>query len=365
MNHVALDLRTSGREDAALQASVSGVLVRGLLEVVQGRGVPIHEFLRKTEPEFLSDLASRRISLDEYQGLLERAIQLTQDPALALQCGLLASESSFGLMCPLVAHAQSLRHGLALISQFTALIGDQLRVELRERADVAQLQCTLHPAIGRPMTEQIVAGLVRALRAFGCRGDDIRAVCFKHKHPAHYRAYAAVFGGAEKFAQPFTGIEFSSSALDRPHMLWQPDLHALMRAEAERAIEQLSRPHTFKERVCALLHNHRDRQPPDMIAAARDLGISVRSLRRHLELEGTSYRELSQTMLFESACSMLRNPDLTLQAIAHALGFSSAASFHRAFTRWSTLTPREFRERRTRPPATLTHSDFFIGTLRD
>jgi AraC-like DNA-binding protein len=56
-------------------------------------------------------------------------------------------------------------------------------------------------------------------------------------------------------------------------------------------------------------------------------------------------------MLFESACSMLRNPDQTVQSIAHALGFSSSASFHRAFIRWSTLTPREFRERRTLPSA--------------
>jgi AraC-like DNA-binding protein len=326
------------------QLTVSGVLVRGLLEVVQSRGVAPEALLHEIESACVSKLASVRISLDDYQALLQRAIRLTRDPALALQCGLLASEASFGLMAPLVAHAQSLRHGLCLIVQFAGLIGEELRVELRERGDLAQLRCRLHPAIRPAMVEQVVTGLVRMLRMFGCTVSEIRAVRFEYKHPPHYRAYAGVFGGVERFGQLFTGIEFSLAALDRTNMLWQPDLQALMSAEAARAIRQLSRRQTLTERVRAQLQSRRDRPPLDMVDAARDLGVSVRSLRRGLQFEGTSYRELTQSMLFESACSMLRDSDKTLQTIAHALGFSNSSSFHRAFTRWSAVTPRQYRE---------------------
>jgi AraC-like DNA-binding protein len=82
-----------------------------------------------------------------------------------------------------------------------------------------------------------------------------------------------------------------------------------------------------------------------MVLAARELGLSVRSLRRHLEDEGASFRELTQAALHDAACSMLRNPAITLQSIAHALGFSDSSAFHRAFRRWSALTPAEYRSK--------------------
>ena len=80
-----------------------------------------------------------------------------------------------------------------------------------------------------------------------------------------------------------------------------------------------------------------------MTSVARELGLSERSLRRRLEAEGTSFRDLSQALLDESAQAMLRNPALTLQSIAYALGFSDVATFHRAFRRWNRLTPTEYR----------------------
>ena len=323
---------------------VSSFLIRALAEVVQQRGISPDTLFGRATSSLIADPADRRVPIDEYQALLARAIQLTSEPALGLHCGLLASEASFGLMGPLVSHAPNLRHAIALVTQFRGLLTEDMRISLSERMGTAQLRCRLHVAIGRSMVELIVAGLVRTLRAFGCARPEIHAVCFEHTRPAYHHAYAIAFGGAERFAQPFTGIEFSSHALDRPHMHWQPELVALMRAQAERTLQQLSRPLTCAERVRALLVSRREQTAPDMDFVARELELSTRSLRRKLEEDGTSYRALIQARLCESACSMLHNPDLTPQAVAHALGFADASSFHRAFRRWTGLTPVEYRE---------------------
>lgn len=330
-------------ESKSTQLEVSSVLIRALLDVSQSRGVGPEALLDRDAAALSAEPAAARVSLEHFQTLLERAIELTGEPALGLECGLQASECSFGLMGPLVSHAQTLRHAFALVTQFGALLSEQVRIELSEELGTAHLTCALHAQTSRSMTELIVAGLVRMLRTFGCASREIYAVAFEHGHPAHHHAYRAAFGGVERFGQPSTSIEFSAMALDRPHLHWQPELQAVMRAQAERAIEQLSRPLTCTERVVAYLQSLREPHVPDMAVAARELGLGLRSLRRRLEEEGTSYRVLSQSRLFESACSMLRNPALTLQAIAHELGFSNASTFHRAFSRWAGLTPMEYR----------------------
>lgn len=325
--------------------NVSTVLVRALAEVVQQRGISPQALIGGEAEQLFAEPAERRCPLDWFQALFVRAIRLTGDPALGLHCGLHASDSSFGLIAPLVSHAATLRHALSIVTQFQPLLADGLRVQLAEHTGVAQLRCEFDYEGGdlRSFVELVVAGLLRMVRAFGCTRHDIRAVCFTHVRPAYYHAYSAAFEGLERFGQAFTGLEFSVRALDRPHLNRHSELHRLVLAQAERNLEQLGRPPSCAERVRSLMHNRRTSELPDMAFAARELGLSVRSLRRRLEEEGTSYRELTQSMLHACACSMLRNPALTLQAVAHELGFSDVTAFHRAFRRWANVTPAEYR----------------------
>jgi AraC-like DNA-binding protein len=331
--------------DHSAQIRVSAVLLGALLDVLQQRGVAAEALLGCSFEALPGGPADQSLSIAGFQALLARAIELTGEPALGLSCGLHARDASFGLMAPLASYAPTLRHALAVVTQFQPLVMDGARMQLSEFPSSARLRIDLASggALARSFVELIVAGLVRMLRAFGCTRTDIHAVCFEHPHPAHYHAYAHAFCGAERFSQRFTGVEFASDVLDRPHLHRQAELHALMLTQAERSLQRLSRPRTCAERVHALLSNREPAKFPDMKQAARELGVSVRSLRRRLEEEGTSYRQLTQVLLHEAACCMLRNPNQTLQSVAYALGFSDPTAFHRAFQRWSKLTPAAYR----------------------
>jgi AraC-like DNA-binding protein len=151
------------------------------------------------------------------------------------------------------------------------------------------------------------------------------------------------FGGVERFGTSFTGIELSAGALDRPHLHQDIELHTLVLAQAERRLQQRTRGKRCAERASALLRAAPSTKFLDMDSLARKLGLSVRSLRRRLEEEGTSYRELTQDLVHEQACALLRDPALTLQGVAHALGFADSTSFHRAFRRRAGLTPVQYR----------------------
>lgn len=324
---------------------VSTILVRALADVAQQRGVSLQALLGAHAEIVYAEPAERSLPRAEFHGYLARAIELTGDPALGLHCGLEASQASFGLMTPLVGYAPTLRRALDLIVQFHPLLIEGCRIELSEQLGVARLRYDVGTlgAGDLSFAELMIAGSVRMLQGFGCAPSELRAVWFAHARPSYYSAYSAAFAGKERFAQDFHGIEFDASALDRPHLHRMSELHQVVLRQAEQSLQRCSRQLTFTERVNALIQGRAATNLPDMVAAARELGISVRSLRRHLDEEGTTYRALTRSRLHALACTLLRNPQKTLQSIAFELGFSDSTAFHRAFKRWAKVTPAEFR----------------------
>ena len=79
----------------------------------------------------------------------------------------------------------------------------------------------------------------------------------------------------------------------------------------------------------------------DGIAAM--LGVHRRTLDRRLKSHGMGYGTLIQDVKCDVAQQLLRDTQMSVQQIAEALRFSSAANFSTAFRRWSGLPPSEYR----------------------
>ena len=75
-------------------------------------------------------------------------------------------------------------------------------------------------------------------------------------------------------------------------------------------------------------------------SVARALGLSERTLRRHLRAEGTSFEDQCAKARLDLARSYLRS--LPVRDVADMLGYHDASTFRRAFRRWSGSTPAEF-----------------------
>jgi AraC-like DNA-binding protein len=324
------------------------LLLRALADVVVQVGIaPAAVFQGEEATLATSEPTDLRVPLPTYRALLTRAIALTGDPALGLRCALQATESAFDVMAPLVAHVPTLRHAIQETRQFQALAFDGAGVNLTERTGVARVRCDFprsHEPTDRSLAEFLTAGLTRMVRAFGCSPSEFHVASFEHKRPSYHQVYAEVFGGKERFSQEFTGIEFAAHVLDRRHLHANPELQTVVHKQAEQRLERLSRPIGVMDRLRMYLLSQPAARVPTMAAAARQLGVSVRTLRRRLAEDGVSYRALTQQMQGERACMMLRNPDLTLQAIADALGFLDTTAFYRAFKRWTGRTACDYRD---------------------
>lgn len=79
--------------------------------------------------------------------------------------------------------------------------------------------------------------------------------------------------------------------------------------------------------------------------AARQLGVSDRSLQRYLQTEGTSFVDEVQSARIAAAKRLLSETDRKLTAIATDVGCASLQSFSTMFRRVTGETPSEFRAR--------------------
>ena len=84
---------------------------------------------------------------------------------------------------------------------------------------------------------------------------------------------------------------------------------------------------------------------PTIARTARLLGVPVRTLQRRLQQDGLSYSDLVEKTRFELACRLLDTPEGSVAQVAKALGYADPGSFSRAFTRWTGMSPRQYRQR--------------------
>lgn len=84
--------------------------------------------------------------------------------------------------------------------------------------------------------------------------------------------------------------------------------------------------------------------PPTFEELAQQLNIHPQTLRRRLLEEGTSYRDIKNSLRGELAKFYLRNPGFSMEDIAEKVGFSEPSSFLRAFKSWTGITPQMFRD---------------------
>jgi AraC-like DNA-binding protein len=326
--------------------SVSIVFVRAVVGTLERSGVSRADLLARVALDSCRlDEPEARLALEDFERVLASAIALTGDEALGLHMAEQMSDMTFDLLAHLVAHAPTLREALVLDSQFAGLVIDGMRLKAHDEGDSFVIRCGFPragPLWDRIFAEFTIAGLARLARAFVPRAMPLHAF-FEHEQPSHSGEYVRLFGNDLRFHQGETSIAFDRELADRRQVNQHPELYSLLRTEAERRLDRLGTGIRPAARLLQYLLAMSPSRIPGMASAARDLGMTERTLRRHLAEEGTSYRDVVRSALQTFAGRMLRDPARSIKETAVALGFADAAAFVRAFKRWTGTTPGDFR----------------------
>jgi AraC-like DNA-binding protein len=172
-------------------------------------------------------------------------------------------------------------------------------------------------------------------------GITLTGMEFGFPEPSSVHDYVQVFGVRPRFGGPGTVATFDATYLDYPLPQANPQTVAMCQAQCADLVSR-------RRARAGIAHEVRDLLirlgPPEagMPAVARELHLSIRTLRRKLEESGTSFRMLRDEVRETLAEELLLSGVLSIEDVATRLGYAEASSFIHAFKRWKGVTPVAF-----------------------
>lgn len=84
---------------------------------------------------------------------------------------------------------------------------------------------------------------------------------------------------------------------------------------------------------------------PTLALIAQRLNMSERTIKRHLQAQGTTFLQILAEVRFSQAKKLLQQPQYSIQDVAALVGYEEATNFIRAFKKMFGETPSQYRKR--------------------
>jgi AraC-like DNA-binding protein len=297
------------------------------------------------DPALLAD-ADNRIPYAQLVSLYEAAARLTNDDAFGLHLSEHTSEKVFDLLGYVLMSSPTLGEALHRIVRYHPIWNDGAEYVLDIEDEVARLcyrYLGLNGEACRHDCEMTLAITVRFGRLATGVDWTPREVSFQHHQPADISEHVRIFRSPLHFSSAVNEVVFDRSLLNLPMVEADPALCAVLDRHAAELLAKSPSRGGFVDEVRALLFEAMQGGDATLEAVSRQLGTSPRTLQRKLREEGASHQDLLDEIRRDLSKRYLREPQMAICEVAYLLGFSEPSAFHRAFRRWTGITPKAYR----------------------
>ncbi len=312
---------------------------------VERAGLPPAAVLRQARLPaslFLDDRAF--VNTGHYFALWRALEELSHDPAFGLKMVQLSDPSGHPPAFLAAYYARDYRDALARTARFKRLCTPEQLLFDETGTSVVVTTKWLFTAEPEPTiaTDVAFATLV-TLGRLGT-GQPLAPLGVELTRPApggggHETFFACpVAYGAERNA-----LILKPCDLDRPFPGHNPELLAMLGPALSAALEELE-AHALPAQVKAVLKRTLASGRPEVLAVARELGLSERTLQRRITEAGTTFRDLLAEARRDLGLQLLSDPAADIDEIACLLGYQDTRSFYRAFRQWEGVPPIRWRE---------------------
>lgn len=292
-----------------------------------------------TEPNF-------RISAAQYAVLIRSLWIKLKDEYMGL-APVTSPLGCFSMMCKAVIHCHTLEHALRRAGQFYGLFDGSVAIKLRkdgENTTLAFINIDLDFDPDRFLSESLLVIWHRFSSWLVDRRIPLKEVRLAYPAPAHEKEYWQLFACPVVFDCAQTALVFDEKYLQLPLMQSELKMKEFLQVSPANLLARPEERNTMTAKVRSLLGRDFTSDFPEFDWLADQVHLAPQSLRRKLREEGTNFQEIKDSLRRDTAIGLLDHPELSIQDIAEQMGFSEASTFHRAFKKWTGLTPGDYRK---------------------
>lgn len=321
--------------------------VRLLVEFAHARQISTARLLVDTQltPAQLAD-PDMTISASQELTVITNLLRLVRhESGIGLQLGLTYNLSAYGILGYGLLSSATGTDAIALARRFLPLT--YAFASIGHRRDKALDVLTIEPlpelpaSVKRFVVERAMGASARLLRDILGGNFVLTSFGFRYADAptAATRTPAKVFGVAIQYGAASNALAIAHERLAEA----LPQANPATAAMCERMCSELLARRRTRLDTSTFVREHltalRGGQAPQLHDIAGLLNTSERTLKRRLNQEGTSFRELAATARRTKADTLIAAGRLTMTEIAAELGFSDLSTFSQAYKRWTGTAP--------------------------
>jgi AraC-like DNA-binding protein len=282
--------------------------------------------------------------------LMHNVLATSPRPDIGLLVGDRYQISTYGLLgyvmmsCP--TWGDALRMARRYYQVASSLVGLELDVD-QQRQTLTFTAIPFYRDLKdiEPFTvEKLFASLIAVTRPLLQRPTMPRRVSFAYPAPAYADIYQDIFQCPVEFGAQANCFELDIELLQQPPLLANAVSAEMGRKLCEEFMGRYPRETNSLTRQITDILLSSPGQLPGMEQVAERLHVSSRTLRRKLQHEETTFQRITDGVRHDLARRYLESSRLSLDEIAHLVGFTETTNFRRAFKRWQGVPPARYRE---------------------
>jgi AraC-like DNA-binding protein len=295
-------------------------------------------------PVDVMDIENAYIPEAALAGFIEAAARGAGDEHFGLQLAPHLSVASYGTWGRYVLEAPTLGECLDRCNQVIGLHASYRSWETILEGDLVWIRYKFHTAADKNYTNLAYCGvgvLASIVRHYAGPDWEPEAVEIDIGRPRNHSGIQNLFPCKVYFGAKGIGVAFRRELLGA-RCFDIPDFKHTSLADVKRS-RTGQVPTTLDEAVAEIVRFQIIKGRVNMEAAAQTLDIGTRRLRRGLEREGASFREITRTIRTDLAKELIAGTAQSISAISTDLGYANTALFSRAFSRDVGLSPSMYR----------------------
>jgi AraC-like DNA-binding protein len=301
-----------------------------------------------SHPEFSAHMHAQaptsHIPVHVARACLKSAVKRAADPDVGLKAGRLFDMEHGATLTYATSSAPTVGAAMAIAARAMGLLTNILSYRIVR----AGVRVEVHLDSECKLTREESDFVASALRSHHRRthSSELRGMSwhFAHPRPANVAEYERTFGPAPcLFSAAYLGFSFDAAEMDIPLRTADERFHRRAAQHLDMNLVNMIPGQSVARFTRELILRELGRPELDAKYVARRLHVSMRTFGRRLHEEGTTFRQLLRQARKQQAQQFLTGSDHSIGTISSLLGFAEVPSFHRAFRRWTAMTPEQYR----------------------